>query len=222
MVPDERSGGAREPRAPTMSDLRHHLDPTVEAPPFDYNPSSMRQRLRIGALALVAAGIALYMGAFQWGWIDSVWDPLFGDGSRRALTSRESEVMHRIIGLPDAVLGGWACLTEAVLAFAGSTRRWQFRPWLVVLFGVDVIPLGIVSSVLVVLQGVSVGSWCFLCLTTAVISLILVVLAYDEVWSALRYMHRVWTRERSRGAVWRTFWGDPSDTAVRVAYEMTG
>lgn len=29
-----------------MSELRDHLDPTVEAPPFDYNPSSMAQRLR--------------------------------------------------------------------------------------------------------------------------------------------------------------------------------
>jgi len=205
-----------------MSDLRQCLDPTVEAPPFDYNPSSMSQRLRIGALALVAAAIAFYMGFFQWGWIESVWDPLFGDGSETVLTSHESEVMHRFIGLPDAVLGGWAYLTEAVLAFAGSTRRWQFRPWLVVLFGIDVIPLGIVSAVLVVVQGISVGSWCFLCLVTAAISLVLVVMAYDEVWSALRYLHRVWKTEDSTRAVWRTFWGDPSDTAVRVAYEMPG
>ena len=51
-------------------------------------------------LALVAAAIALYMGAFQWGWIGSVWDPLFGDGSENVLTSRESRVMHRLIGVP--------------------------------------------------------------------------------------------------------------------------
>lgn len=70
-----------------MSELRDHLDPTVEAPPFDYNPSSMAQRLRIGALALVAAAVALYMGLFQWGWIDSVWDPVFGDGTATVLTS---------------------------------------------------------------------------------------------------------------------------------------
>lgn len=204
-----------------MSELRDHLDPTVEAPPFEYNPSSMAQRLRIGALALVAAAIAFYMGFFQWGWLDSVWDPVFGDGTETVLTSHESEVMHGLIGLPDAVLGGWAYLTEAVLAFAGSTRRWQFRPWLVVLFGLDVIPLGIVSAILVVLQGVSVGAWCFLCLTTAVISLILVVMAYDEVWSALRYVWRVWRKETSWRPVWRTFWGDPSPVAVRVAYDMT-
>lgn len=122
---------------------------------------------------------------------------------------------------PAAKAAAWTA-DKVTDAFAGSTRRWQFRPWLVVLLGIDVIPLGIVSAVLVVLQGVSVGSWCFLCLTTAAISPVLVVLAYDEVWSSLRYLHRVWKRETSRGAVWRTFWGDPSDTAVRVAYEMAG
>ena len=120
------------------------------------------------------------------------------------------------------MLGSWAYLTEAVLAVAGSTRRWQFRPWLVVLFGIDVIPLGIVSALLVVLQGVSVGSWCFLCLVTAGISLTLVALAYDEVWSSLRYLFRVWEREGSWRAVWRTFWGDPSPAAVDVAFELTG
>lgn len=199
-----------------------NLGPSVAAPPFDYNPSSMPQRLRIGGLALVASTIALYMGMFQWGWIGSVWDPLFGGGSETVLTSRESELMYRTIGLPDAVLGSWAYLTEAVLAFAGSTRRWQLRPWLVVLFGVDVIPLGIVSATLVVLQGVSVGSWCFLCLVTAAISLLLVVMAYDEVWSSLRYLRAVWKREPEWDPLWRTFWGSPSDTAVRVAFELRG
>jgi hypothetical protein len=171
---------------------------------------------------LVAAAVAFYMGAFQWGWIDSVWDPFFGSGAQTVLTSEESRVMHRLIGLPDAVLGGWAYLTESVLAFAGSTRRWQFRPWLVILFGVDVIPLGIVSAVLVVLQGVSVGAWCTPCLFTAVVSLLLVVLAYDEVWSCIRYLREVWRRDPRAGALWRTFWGNPSEAAVRVAYAMQG
>lgn len=205
-----------------MSREQAVLDPHERAPPFDYNPSSMKQRVRIAALGLVAASVAFYMGAFQWGWIDSVWDPFFGAGAQTVLTSDESAVMHRIIGLPDAVLGGWAYLTESVLAFAGSTRRWQFRPWLVLLFGLDVIPLGIVSAVLVVLQGVSVGSWCSPCLFTAVISLMLVILAYDEVWSCLRYLREVWRRDPRWGAMWRTFWGRPSQAAVEAAHAMGG
>ena len=199
---------------------RQRLDPDAQAPPFDYNPSSMPQRLRIAALGLVAAAIAVYLAAFQWGWVSSVWDPFFGAGTETVLASTASESMHRFIGLPDAALGAWAYLTEVVLAFAGSTRRWQFRPWLVMLFGLDVIPLGIVSAVLVVLQGFAVGAWCTLCLVTAIISLTLVVLAYDEVWSCGKYLLHVWRRERDVGAFWQTFWGSPTPGAVRVAFEM--
>lgn len=196
------------------------LDTHAQAPPFDYNPSSMPQRLRIGGLALLAAAAAAYMAAFQWGWVGGVWDPFFGDGTETVLLSQESETMHRFIGLPDAALGAWAYLTEVVLAFAGSTRRWQFRPWLVMLFGLDVIPLGIVSAILVVLQGFSVGAWCTLCLFTAVISLVLIALAYDEVWSCGRYLYHVWRRDPDLHGFWRTFWGKPTRSAVRVAFEM--
>lgn len=196
------------------------MDPEAHAPPFDYNPSSMSQRWPIAALAMVAASLSLYMGLFQWGVLDSVWDPVFGEGSARVLTSEESEFMHRIIGLPDAVFGAWAYLTEAVLSLAGSTRRWQFRPWMVLLFGLDVIPLGIVSSILVVVQGTMVGSWCFLCLVTAAISLSLIFFAYDEVWSCIRYLWRVWQKERDARLLWDVFWGRASERAYQVALEQ--
>jgi hypothetical protein len=103
---------------------------------------------------------------------------------------------------------------------AGSTRRWQYRPWLVMIFGIDVIPLGLVSALLVVLQGTVVGSWCFLCLVTAVISLILVYMAFDEVWSSLMYLRRVWTETHDRRLLWNTFWGRPSPAAERIAAEF--
>lgn len=196
------------------------LSPDAKAPPFHYNPSSIVQRARIAMLAFVAAAISFYLAAYQWGWIEGVWDPFFGAGSETVLTSEESEAMHRIIGLPDAALGSWAYLTEVVLAMAGSTRRWQFRPWLVMLFGLDVIPLGIVSVVLVVLQGIAVGAWCTPCLVTAAISLVLVFLAYDEIWSCAKYLRHVWKRQPELGPFWRTFWGNPSPRAIDVAYEM--
>jgi hypothetical protein len=44
---------------------------------------------------------------------------------------------------------------------------------MVVLFGLDVIPLGAISAILVLLQATIVGYWCFLCLVTAAISVLL-------------------------------------------------
>jgi len=190
--------------------------PDAPAPPWSHNPSAWRQRIPICVLAGAAFLIASYMALYQWRLIDDVWDPVFGEQTRRVLDSQVSETMRRWIGIPDAALGALAYLGDLIYGLAGSTRRWQYRPWMVVLFGIDVIPLGIVSAVLVVLQGTLVGSWCFLCLVTAAISLILVVMAYDEVWSCLTYLRRVWRRSRSWSVLWNCFWGRPS-TAAREA-----
>lgn len=189
----------------------NNLDAIPE--PWNYNPSSWSQRLPICLLAMVAFLIATYLALYQWRLIDTVWDPFFGDETAKVLDSDVSEKMRHWMLVPDAALGALAYLGDALFGLAGSTRRWQYRPWMVVLFGIDVIPLGIVSAILVVLQGTVVGSWCTLCIVTATISLILVYMAYDEVWSCLLYLHRVWKRTHDWSVVWDTFWGRRVETA---------
>jgi uncharacterized membrane protein len=189
----------------------------VNAPPWKHNPSSWSQRIPICLLAGVAFLIASYMALYQWRLIGDVWDPVFGEQSRQVLDSDVSEQMRRWFRIPDSALGAFAYLGDLVFGLAGSTRRWQYRPWLVLLFGLDVIPLGIVSAVLVVMQGTVVGAWCFLCIVTAVISLLLVALAYDEVWSTLLYLKRVWAKTRNSKVVWNMFWGRASRDADEVA-----
>src|SRR5687768_14770282 len=119
--------------------------------PWDYNPSSWTQRIKVALLAFVAFIIAVYLGLYQWGLVDQVWDPIWGGQTARVLTSEVSHRMTDWIRIPDAILGALAYLGDVIFALAGSTRRWQDRPWLVVVFGIDVIPLGIVSAVLVFL-----------------------------------------------------------------------
>jgi hypothetical protein len=202
----------------TESVTRPRMD--VAAPPWDYNPSSWRQRIPICLIAMVGFVIAAYMGLYQWRLIDSAWDPIFGRQTEAVLDSGVSERMRGWFRIPDASFGAFAYLGDAIFGLAGSTRRWQYRPWLVIIFGIDVIPLGVVSAVLVVMQGAVVGSWCFLCLVTAAISLILVVMAYDEVWSSLKYLHRVYKITGSAGHVWRATWGYPSPEADRAALDV--
>lgn len=192
-------------------------DLNVNAPPFDYNPSSWRHRIPIVILALVAFSISTYMALYQWRLIPDVWDPVFGYQTKQVLDSDVSEIMRSWLLIPDASLGALAYLGDAIYGLAGTTRRWQYRPWMVVLFGLDVIPLGIVSAVLVFMQGTVVGYWCFLCLVTAVISLVLVLMAYDEIWSTLKYLNRVWRRTRSASVLWKVFWGGASSEADEIA-----
>jgi hypothetical protein len=188
--------------------------------PWDYNPSSWRQRAGVAAIAFAAFGIASYLALYQWRVIDSVWDPIFGAQSASVLDSEVSEKMRRWIRIPDAALGAIAYLSDIVFALAGCTRRWQYRPWLVVLFGLDVIPIGGVSAILVLMQAFVVGSYCFLCLVTAVLSLALIWLAYDEVWSSTLFLYRFWKRTRDPRALWGVFWGRASVEADQVGSEM--
>lgn len=188
------------------------------APPFRRNPSAWRQRIPIAILAGIAFLAAAWLALYQWRIVDWVFEPFFGDGTQNVLDSEESHRMRRLMGMPDAALGAIAYLGDAIFGLAGSTRRWQYRPWMVVLFGIDVIPLGIVSVVLVVLQGTSVGAWCTLCLFTATISVILVILAYDEVWACLCYLRRVWKRSRSFRVLWDVFWGRWRPEAEEAAF----
>lgn len=192
----------------------------VAPEPWDYNPSAWSQRIPICVLAAIAGVIAAYMGLYQWRLIDSAWDPLFGKQTEAVLDSGVSEKMRHWFLIPDAIFGAIAYLGDAIFGLAGSTRRWQYRPWMVILFGIDVIPLGIVSVILVVLQGTVVGQWCFLCLVTAVISLILIYMAFDEVWSCLLYLHRVWKKTGRWSILWKTFCGRWTPEAEEVAAEF--
>jgi hypothetical protein len=88
---------------------------------------------------------------------------------------------------------------------------------MVLLFGIDVIPLGGVSAILVICQGFVIGAWCTLCLTTAAISIVLVFLAYDEVWASLCYLRRVWQHTHDRRLLWHVFWGYSSAEAEQLA-----
>jgi uncharacterized membrane protein len=199
---------------------RQYANLNAAVAPFSYNPSAWSQRVPICILAGVATLMAAYMALYQWRLVDSAWDPVFGSQTEHVLDSKVARQMDRWIGIPDAALGAFAYLGDAVLGLAGSARRWQYRPWIVLLFGLDVIPLGIVSSVLVILQGTVVGYWCFLCLITAVISLILAYWAYDEVLVSLKYLLRVWKKTWSAKEVWYAFCGFPTTAGMVAGDEL--
>lgn len=169
-------------------------------PGWDYNPSTWGDRLPLVALALVGVSIASYLAAYQLGIFGSVWEPFFGDGSQRILHS----AVARLLPVPDAALGAVGYLADAVAGAIGGTSRWRTMPWLVILFGLAVGPLGMVSITLVILQPVLFGAWCSLCLASACISLLMIAPAMDEVLAALQHVRRT---QRAGGSAWRAFWG---------------
>lgn len=167
---------------------------------WEYNPSTWDQRIPIITVALVGFGIATYLALYQLDVFPTVWEPFFGDGSRVILTSKVSYILP----IPDAALGAIGYLLDAVTGAVGGRERWRSMPWIVVLFGIAVGPLGAVSIMLVVFQPVLYDSFCTLCLASAVISVAMIGPAMDEMLASLQYLKKV---RASGGNLWRTFWG---------------
>jgi hypothetical protein len=185
--------------------------------PLKQNPSSWSHRVKVAILAALGATIAAYLSLYQLDLISSVWDPVFGPGTERVLTSDVSQGIERIFHAPDALLGALAYCVEILLALSGSTRRWQYRPWIVALFGLSALALACVGAGLIAAQGLIVKSWCFLCLATALTSFVLLLWSAGEVYASLHYLGRVWRRSGHTQVVWNTFWGRASDFADDAA-----
>lgn len=169
-------------------------------PGWSYNPSTWKERMPIILLAIIGTAIAGYLAIYQLGIVNAVWEPFFGNGSQKILNSSISDILP----IPDAALGAIAYIVDAITGVIGGTRRWRTMPWMVILFGIAVGPLGLISILLVVLQPVLFDSWCTLCLASAVVSVCMIGPAMDEMLASLQYMKRV---KNSKKSCWKAFWG---------------
>ena len=189
---------------PEMPNRLPDLGPSIP-PGWNYNPSSWPQRIPIVILGTIGWFISRYLAAYQLGFIDQIWDPVFHKGTIEVLTSTVS----RSLPISDAGLGAIVYTLEALLALKGGERRWRTMPWMVILFGLLVVPLGLVSITLIILQPLIVGAWCFLCLCTALCMTIMVAFAVDEVAAVIQLLHR-----HLHQNFWTLFWkGAPSGNA---------
>ena len=110
---------------------------------WSYNPSSWKPRIITVGLALLCWTFSRYLAAYQLGYIDQMWDPVFKDGSLRVITSQISHDFP----VSDAGLGALVYTLEFLFGWHGGSRRWYTMPWLVLSFGMFVVPVGLVSIV---------------------------------------------------------------------------
>lgn len=165
--------------------------------------SAWRRRILVIVLSLMGLATATTLALFQAGVSGAVWEPFFGDGSRRVLTSSFSEALP----IPDASLGAAAYLLEAVLESIGGTDRWRERPWIVAAAGAVAVGLGSAALGLIATQALVVGAFCTLCLCSAAISLLVASFTAAETTTAVRVL---WARHHTKS---------PHDRAATVAAE---
>lgn len=183
---------------PGMPGMR--MQPGPETPSgWSYNPSSWLQRAPVIGIGILGFFISRYLGAVQLGHVDEAWDPFFGGQTMQVLFSDLSESWP----VSDAGLGAVAYMMEALSGFMGHRDRWRTMPWMVLMFGFLVIPLGLVHVFLVISQPVLVRNWCTLCIAVAVLMLIMIPLAVDEVVAMGQFIN---TTRRQGKPFWPNFW----------------
>ncbi len=166
---------------------------------WSYNPSSWLPRILTVGLAMLCWAFSRYLAVYQLGYIDQMWDPVFDNGSFRVITSQISHDFP----VSDAGLGALGYTLEFLLGWHGSTRRWHTMPWLVLTFGFFVVPVGLVSIVLIILQPVIVGAWCFWCLATAVCMLTMILLSGSELVATIQFLKKAVNEGQS---FWKVLW----------------
>ncbi len=174
--------------------------PGPDQPPgWTYNPSSWIRRWLGIALALLGFFISRYLAAHQLGYIQHAWDPFFGNGTDRVTGS----MVSRSFPISDAGFGSVAYLMEVLTGFMGDRARWRTAPFIALMFAILVLPLGITSIVLVIMQPVVVGAWCGLCLISAAALLVSVPLAVHEAVAVGQFLMAAKAEGKN---FWQVFW----------------
>lgn len=184
-------------------------------PGWSFSPSSWTQRLPIIVLAFVGLYVSRYLAGYQLGHIDTVWEPFFAgaaadprNGTEEIITSSLSEAWP----IPDAGIGAVTYVLEILTGIIGSNRRWRTMPWLVVAFGVMIVPLGVVSITFIIIQPILLGTWCTLCLIGAAAMVVQIPYSLDELVATGQFLLR---RKRAGKSLLRVFFTGDTDEGER-------
>jgi nucleoside-diphosphate-sugar epimerase/uncharacterized membrane protein len=190
---------------PMMPGMSHEgmMDPSDMPPGWSYCPSTYLQRLPIIALGAIGFVIARILAAYQLGHIDGVWEPFFaGYGGRNGTEFIITSDVSKAWPIADGGLGATTYMFEVLMGVMGGRARWRTMPWMVLLFGIVVVPLGVVSIYFIIIQPIMIGTYCTLCLLAAAAMLIMIPYALDELVAMGQFL--VANTRRGR-PFWRSF-----------------
>ncbi|MBG7616671.1 NAD-dependent epimerase/dehydratase family protein [Brevundimonas sp. BAL450] len=190
------------PMMPGMS-MEGMMDETDTPPGWTYCPSTYLQRIPIIALGVVGLVLARILTAYQLGHVDNVWEPFFEapgplNGTEHIITS----AMSKAWPVADGGVGAITYMAEILMGAMGGRARWRTMPWMVVLFGIVVVPLGVVSIYFIIMQPIAIGTYCTICLLAAAAMLIMIPYSLDELVAMGQFL--VLNTRRGR-PFWRAF-----------------
>lgn len=115
--------------------------------------------------------------------------------------------VSRAFPIPDAGLGAIVYALDILAGAGGDRRWWRTTPWLVLLFGLLILPMGAVSAGFIIIQPTVIGALCTLCLIQAAVTVLLIPYAIDEIAATAQFLRR---SHQAGRPFWRTlFMGGP-------------
>jgi hypothetical protein len=166
------------------------------------------------ALAIVGLLFSRYLAAYQMGQIDGVWEPFFTgsaadpqNGTEEIITSSVS----RAWPVPDAAVGALVYMVEILTGIVGGRARWRTMPWLVLAFGLLIVPLGMVSIAFIIIQPIVIGTWSTLALIGAAAMLVQIPYSIDELAASMSFLAR--RRKAGRSVLRVLLFGDTDDAS---------
>lgn len=160
---------------------------------WSYNPSEWSQRVPIIVLALLGLYVSRYLAGYQLGHISHLWDPFFAGSASDPRNGTEEIVTSWVstaLPVSDAALGGFTYLLEILTGLVGSRRRWRTAPWLVLLFGLMIVPLGMTTILFIIIQPIVLGTWSTLALVGGAAVLIQIPYSLDELLATCQFLRR--------------------------------
>lgn len=175
---------------PGISPVAAQTGPTIPKG-WDYSPSDWFQRLPVIFLAVIGLLISRYLTGYQLGTIDHVWEPFFSgtdgqNGTEQIITSDVSKAWP----VPDAGIGALVYGLEILIGVIGTSQRWRTMPWLVVLFGIMIVPLGAISIFFIVIQPIVIGTYSTLALIAAAAMVWQIPYSLDELVASFQFLRR--------------------------------
>lgn len=114
--------------------------------------------------------------------------PLYSVAAMRRLRAIEGPVVLKVL-----------VALEILAGVIGDRRRWRTMPWLTLLFGLLIVPLGAVSIYFIIIQPIVIGTWCSLCLLAAAAVLLQIPYSFDEILATLQFLR---ARHRQGVPLW--------------------
>ncbi|MEQ7154195.1 NAD-dependent epimerase/dehydratase family protein [Brevundimonas aurifodinae] len=190
------------PMMPGMS-TEGMMDDTDTPPGWSYCPSTYLQRMPIIVMGAIGLVLSRVLTAYQLGHIDGAWEPFFDvpgvlNGAEYIITSDMSKAWP----VADGGVGTMIYMIEILMGAMGGRARWRTMPWMVLLFGVIVVPLGVVSIYFIIMQPIAIGTYCTLCLAAGLAMLIMIPYSLDELVAMGQFL--VLNKRRGR-PVWSAF-----------------